>query len=244
MKRSIGCIIVAVGLSGWMGCSRITMLRVEELRQVQARVDSLSARLSANQQQMLKEQKSQGELLRVVRADMQVRFGELAQRVSQIEGGMHESQERLSDIDRKTAEIRERWQEQARIDSVRAAMDRAEEENLFQIAYSDFTAGRHDLALAGFRDFTQRYPESDLVEKARYWSAECHYAQKQYDSAEVAYTGYIKEYPQGAKICPTFYKLGLVYEKKGKAKHKKLVWDKVLEQCPQSEEARAVAGRQ
>jgi len=220
------------------------MLRVEELRQVQARVDSLGAKLDVAQERMYKEQKKQGELLRVIRADMQVRFGELSQRVDAIEGGVHESQERLTDIDRKTAEIRERWQEQARVDSVQAAMDRAEEENLFQIAYRDFSAGRHELALAGFRDLMERYPESSFAEKAQYWVAESHYAQKQYDSAEVEYTGYIKAYPQGEKICPAFYKLGLVYDRQGKAKHKKLVWDKVLERCPQSEEARAVAARQ
>lgn len=235
---------LAVGLLLTQGCTQITLLRVEELRQVQAHVDTLSMRLQASQARLAKGQKNQAELLRVIRADMQVRFSELSQRVSAIEGGVHESQARLTDIDRKTAEIRERWDEKARADSITQAMQRAEEENLYQIAYSDFVSGRHDLARAGFQDLLGRYPETSFADKASYWLAECSYAQKQLDSAKAGYTGYLKAYPEGKKVCAALYKLGLVYERAGKQKHRDALWDKLQAQCPDSEEARAAAGRQ
>ena len=72
------------------GCSQITILRVQELRAVQSRVDTLAYRLAAAQEQLYREQKQQAELMRVVRADMQVRFGELAQRMSEIVGAKWE----------------------------------------------------------------------------------------------------------------------------------------------------------
>ncbi len=230
-------------LAMFSGCSQITLLRVEELRAVQRRVDTLAVVLNATQQQLLKEQKQQTELLRVVRADMQVRFGELAQRMSAVEGNLDESQARLSNIDRKTAEIQQRWDAQARADSVRESMARAEEENLFKIAYSDFASGRFELALAGFRDFTARFPSSTLAPQAAYWSAECRYALKEHDSAQVAFAAYLKAYPEGDKVCAALYKMGLAYEKLGKDKHRTAVWDKLLTQCPQSEEARAAKSR-
>ncbi len=225
------------------GCSHITMLRVEELKQVQAHVDTLAARLDQTQQQVLKSQKRQSELLRVVRADMQVRFGELSQRVSAVEGTIYERQERLTDIDRKTAEIRERWDEKARTDSMKQAMERAEQENLYQIASSDFSSGRFGLAMAGFRDFLTSYPESEWADPATYWVAECHYAQKDLDSAKIAYSAYLKQFPEGEKVCSALYKLGLVFDKTKRAKHRDAVWDKLLSRCPESEEARMVQGR-
>lgn len=236
-------VIVGVAALVLPGCSHITMLRVEELKEVQAHVDTLAARLDQTQQQLLKEQKRQSELLRVVRADMQVRFGELSQRVSAVEGGVYESQERLTDIGRKTAEIRERWDEKARADSMKQAMEKAEEENLFQIASSDFSSGRFGLAMAGFRDFLARYPESEWADQATYWVAECQYAQKDLDSAKVAYSAYLKQFPEGEKVCGALYKLGLVFDKMQRTKHRDTVWDKLLSQCPQSEEARMVQGR-
>ncbi|MBD3239388.1 MAG: outer membrane protein assembly factor BamD [Chitinivibrionales bacterium] len=237
--------IVVVGVAALLfpGCSHITMLRVEELKEVQAHVDTLAMRLDQTQRQLLKEQKRQSELLRVVRADMQVRFGEISQRVSAVEGGVYESQERLTDIDRKTAEIRERWDEKARADSMIQAMEKAEEENLYQIANSDFTSGRFGLAMAGFRDFLVRYPESEWADPATYWVAECHYAQKNLDSAKTAYTEYLKQFPEGQKVCGALYKLGLVFDRTERAKHRDTVWDKLLSQCPESEEARMVQGR-
>jgi len=227
----------------FQGCSSIAVLRTAELRELQARVDTLGTRLFFANQQLYKEQKQQGELLRVVRADMQVRFGELSQRLSGVEGNVNESQARLSNIDRKTAEIQQRWDAQARADSVKESMVRAEEENLFKIAYSDFTSGRFDLALAGFRDFVARYPSSAQTPKAEYWQAECRYALKEYDSAQVAFAAYLKGQPEGEMVCATLYKLGLAYEKLGKEKHRTAVWEKLLSQCPQSEEARSAQSR-
>jgi tol-pal system protein YbgF len=225
------------------GCAHITMLRTEELRQVQAHVDSLNAEIARAHVAIVKNQKRESELLRMIRADMQVRFGELDRRIAALEGGISESQARLSKIDEKTQEIRDRWAEQARIDSAESNARTAEIEKLFQIAYGDFTAGRYDLALGGFEDLITRFPESSAAEEAAYWGAECYYVQKDYAKAELRYLAYVKDYPQGKKVCAALYKLGLLYEKQKKSKHKGMVWDKLKLQCPDSEEAKAAAGR-
>jgi len=49
--------------------------------------------------------------------------------------------------------------------------------------------------LAGFRDFAARYPSSAQTPKAEYWQAECRYASKEYDSAQVAFAAYLKAHP-------------------------------------------------
>jgi TolA-binding protein len=235
-RRLVAAVALVAG-SGF-GCANITVLRVAELKAVEEHVDTLKAQVMEAQE---KATKQQTELLRVIRADMQVRFGELSQRIAAIEGGVNESQARLQDIDKKTGDLRLRLDEKARADSLKQALQKAEEENLFQIAYGDFSAGRYDLALGGFKDLIVRFPSSSQAEAAGYWSAECAYAQKDYDNAEVGYTAYLKNYQNGSKVCATLYKLGLVYDKKQKKQHQKLVWDKLQAQCPKSDEAQAAA---
>ena len=62
-------------------CSSITLIRIQELKQVEAHVDSLKAMVDSEQQALRNEEKSQNELLRLIRADMQVRFEELGQKI-------------------------------------------------------------------------------------------------------------------------------------------------------------------
>lgn len=225
------------------GCTNITMLRTEELRAVSSRVDSLSVQLVEEQGKLARQQKEQTELLRSMRADLQVKLGQLEQRLTALETGVSESQSRLSNIDRKTQEIRERWDERVKADSTMQESKEAETEQFFQIAYGDFAAGRFDLSLNGFTDIVSRYPGTPQAQQALYWQAEVYYAQKAYDKAQNQYVKYIKTYPEGDKVCPALYKLGLVYEKLGKNKSRAMVWEKLVNQCPDSQEARAARSR-
>jgi len=243
MKRffSVACVTVVCLTTG---CTNLTMLRTEELRGIQSRVDSLRAEVARREEKIVKQQDSHTDLLRAIRADMKVKLSEIDKRIGALEANVSESQSRLSQIDRKTREIRDRWEEKAKSDSLMEASQSAEMENLFQIAFADFTAGRYDLALAGFEDLRTRFPESGLAAQSLYWSSECYYVQKMYDEAVAGYIEYIKNYPQEDKICASLYKLGLVYGKQKKSKSRTMVWQKLQAQCPDSEEARAAAAAQ
>ncbi|MBD3318151.1 MAG: tetratricopeptide repeat protein [Chitinivibrionales bacterium] len=225
------------------GCSHITMLRTEELRQVRAHVDSLRNDVVKNQERIVKVQEKQSELLRLIRADQQVRFSELDHSLSTLSRSIYESQHRLSKIDEKTQEITKRWEEKARVDSLSEASRETEINNLFDIAHKDFSAGRYDIAVAGFRDLMERYSDSPRAEDAAYWIAECHYARKKYDTAESMLMEYLKKYPEGEHTCVALFKLGLVYDKQKKSRAQELVWRKVVDQCPDSEEAAAIKAR-
>jgi TolA-binding protein len=224
-------------------CSHITMLRIEELQAVESHVDSLKAELAALQQDIAKEQKKQSELLRLIRADQQVQSNELKRELSNLSSTIYDSQDKLLKIDQKTQEIKRRWEEKAMADSMAVASRNTEIENLFNVAHSDFTAGRYDVALSGFQDIIDRFPGVPQAEGASYWKAECYYAQKSYEEAEKAFIMYIKSYPEGKKICVALFKLGLVYDNTKRVKSRQMVWDKLLSQCPDSEEAKAVKAR-
>jgi TolA-binding protein len=238
-------IILSVGVTLAMltGCSNITMLRIAELKQVEARVDSLRSEMTFLQKQLLEQQRQQGEIVRAIRADQSTRFSELERTISTLVGGITESQDRLSRIDEKTQAIKTRWEEKARADSTSVANKNSEAENLFAVAQQDFAAGRTDAARTTFSDITVKYPESPQAEQATYWIAECYYVQKAWEPAEAAFKNYFKAYGAGSKVCTALYKLGLIYENTKKTKSQDMVWEKLIGQCPDSEEAQSVKAR-
>ena len=218
----------------------MTLLRTRELRAVQSQVDSLRIELTTLQKAMHEEQKNQSEIVRLIRADQQLRFSELDQKVSQINSNLNENQFRLSRIDEQTAEFQKKLEAKLAYDSAASNSRDAEIEKLFQIAMGDFNAGRYDIATSGFKDLFIQFPESPFASEAEYWVAECNYAKRAYKEAERNYISYVKKYPEGSKLCVSLYKLGLAYEKQKKNKSKKMVWKKALEQCPDSPEIQVI----
>jgi tol-pal system protein YbgF len=241
--RTIAVITTIATVSTFIGCSSVTMLRTQELKAVKTSVDSLHNELTSMQNKLFEEQKAHSEMLRLMRADQQVRFNEIDRKVSAIEGNLSENQYRLSKIDEKAAEFQKKFEAKIISDSISGNAKTAEIEKLFQISMNDFNAGRYDIALGGFQDIMTKYPDAILAQDAEYWMAECSYAKKAYIDAEASYIGYIKKYPQGSKMCVSLYKLGLVYDKQNKAKAQSMVWKKLLEQCPDSDEAKVAKSR-
>ena len=243
IKRILLCILACLSINFLMGCSSITLLRIQELKQVEAHVDSLKIELSVLEQEVIKEQKNQSDVLRLMRADQQVRFDELGQKISSLEGSLSENKYKLSQIDKKTQEIQEQWMAKAQNDSQAAKQKNAQVDKLYQIAYGDFNAGRFDLASTGFADFIKQFSDSPLSDEAAYWYAECFYGKREFDKAEEAYSDYLRKYRNGKKVCSALYKLGLVFEAKKQTEKKKMVWQKLLTTCPESEESTIVKNR-
>jgi tol-pal system protein YbgF len=200
-------------------------------------------RLLAEMRAMFEEQKTASEMLRLMRADLLVRFNEIDRKASAIARSTEENTSRLSQMDRKTSEISRRQEQLASAADEAANQRKVQMEQLFGIAMSDFNAGRYDLAVSGFTDFAKQFPEAAQTPDAEYWIAEARFAKKDYETAEKDYMQLIKKYPDGAKSCAVFYKLGLVYEQQEKKKSMDMVWNNLLQRCPNSEEAQAVKSR-
>jgi TolA-binding protein len=229
--------VAAASLCFFSGCSSLTLLRIKELQQVEAHVDSARTDLSAQQAALHQEQKNQDELLRLIRADMQVRFEELSQRFSSLEGSLSESKFKLSQIEKKTQDFQEQWKAKAAADSVASSQKKTQVEKMFQIAYGDFMAGRYDLAANGFNDIMNQFPDASMTDEASYWYAECFYGKKEFEKAEQLYVDYLRKYREGKKVCASLFKMGLLFENKRLMEKRRLVWQKLITGCPDSPEA-------
>ena len=215
----------------------------KDLADAQAKLIEEQTKLLAEQRAMMEEQKTAGEMLRLMRADLIVRFNDLDRKVSAIERNLNESQSRISRLDQKTSEFSRRLEQKLASDEDAVNQRKVQMEMLFGVAMSDFNAGRYDVAVSGFNDFVKQFPDAPQTPEAEYWIAESRFAKKDYDTAEKEYMQLIKKYPDGTKSCAMLYKLGLVYEHLDKKKSMEMVWNNLLQRCPDSEEAQSVKSR-
>ena len=124
-------------------------------------------------------------------------------------------------------------------------------EESFKAAYSDFTKGNYTLAVAEFREFVRRYPDSPNVDSAQYWIGECYFnmgraaaSAGQPERSREALERSVQEfrkvfvnYPNGSQVPTALYKeaLALVELKQPKVAQARLQY--IVDNFPQSEEA-------
>lgn len=230
-------------LTAFNGCSNITLLRIAEIKVVEAKVDSLRVEIADLKGMLENEVAGQSKILRQVRADQKMGFSDVDRKMSALAGNVYESTERLSRIDEKTGQLSKQMEEQAKVDSLNSASQNSETEGIYNIALGDFTAGRYDVARQGFQDLIEQYPGASQAEISLYWVSECLYAEKMYKEAAASYKEYIKTYPEGEKLCVSLFKLGSVYHSVKKDKAAIMIWKKLISQCPDSQPAKAAQAK-
>src|SRR5262245_60323423 len=124
-------------------------------------------------------------------------------------------------------------------------------EDSYKVAYSDFTKGNYTLAIAEFREFIRRFPDSPKADGAQYWIGESYFSMGraaasagQTDRAREALERSVQEfrkvfvnYPGGSQVPTALYKeaLALVELKQPKVAQARLRY--LVDNFPQSEEA-------
>jgi len=108
---------------------------------------------------------------------------------------------------------------------------------VYQAAYGDYQRGNFDLALAGFRDFLDANPGSDLADNAAYWIAESLYSQKKYREAIQQFDAVINGYPNSDRVPAALLKKGYAYVELGQRSQGIVQLQYVLHEHPQAQEA-------
>jgi tol-pal system protein YbgF len=108
---------------------------------------------------------------------------------------------------------------------------------LYDQASQDLTQGRYTLALQGFRDYVQRFPNSDLADNAQYGIGECFFAQAKFDSASTEYGLVEARFPQGDKVPASLWKRALCAEKLNHNDDAHKILQDLVKRYPQSGEA-------
>ena len=230
------------------GCSKITMLRTEELRKVQGEVKAVRTQVADLQKSVDDLNLSQGGLTSKMKADLTATLGELSGQITRLHAEIDETQYRLNQLNAKMDKL-----DQKRVvggASVPGApgntpgvtgemrvVDGLDLENLYNQARDDYIKGKYDLALQGFNKVYDKDASGSWKEQALYWIGECLLKQDKPDKALEAYQRGVKEFPRGNKICQTRFKIGLIFNQKKDREKRDAEWAKLNAECPGSNEA-------
>lgn len=114
---------------------------------------------------------------------------------------------------------------------------------LYDTAYADYTRARYALAIQGFQEYLEAYPNTDLSDNGQYWIGESHYAQKKYRDAVVDFDRLLKDWPKSDKAPAALLKKGYALLELGQKAEAVVQLQYVIHEHPSSEEARLARAR-
>lgn len=115
-----------------------------------------------------------------------------------------------------------------------AARASSGEKSAYDAALAIYDKGKYQEAAGLFTAFLETYPESPLRPNARYWLGECHYSQKQYDQAILAFKDVAGKYPKHPKAAASLLKLGYSYANMGDVENARFYLQMLLDDFPGS----------
>lgn len=111
------------------------------------------------------------------------------------------------------------------------------DQQLYDQALDLFKIGKYQQAYDLFSDYSAKYPSSSLTVKARFWSADAMFKQKEYALSILEYQNVIADYPRHAKAPAALLKQGLAFEALQDDDTARIVYNKIVSDYPGSEQA-------
>jgi len=185
--------------------------------------------------------------VQTTRASSDSRLTEVVQRLEVLEGKLEASDVRFTQLSQKVDTVKHKL---TSADSARfaagAAVDStggADPEAMYQAAYSDYLAGRFDLARAAFAEYLRRYPDTEVSDNAQYWIGECLYATGDFAGAIAEFERVSQKHPKGDKVPAALLKTGVAYSRLRNMDEAKRYYQKVIQRFPKTDEARLARER-
>ena len=111
-------------------------------------------------------------------------------------------------------------------------------DTLYQSGLDALKAGDPQKARDHFSKFLELFPKHELTANARYWLGETYYHEKKYDQAILEFQEVIKNFPGKEKVPAAMLKQAMAFKELGDQKSARYVYKKLIEDSPQTEEAR------
>ncbi|NJN68969.1 MAG: tol-pal system protein YbgF [Nitrospira sp.] len=108
---------------------------------------------------------------------------------------------------------------------------------LYDRVMDEFKHRDYAAAMAGFQLFIELHSQSALAANAQYWVGECQYRMGRYREALKSFYDVVSNYPLSPKVAASTLKLGQTYTKLRDPEKARLMFDRVVEQYPDSSEA-------
>ena len=164
---------------------------------------------------------------------------------SAVEGVREELQNlsvKLDDTNTRISALQAKTEEnQLKIKSLRtlptATGAEVEPDQAYSAAYNDFLMGNYDLAIAGFQDFLNTYPDSEYADNAIYYLGTCYSEQGRQEQAIQTFDQVINLYPKGDKSPVAYFKKALAYRQLERNTEAIDAFKRLMTTYPDSQEA-------
>lgn len=252
--RQWAIVLVALGLTGCMSSGDIELLH-REITDVSRQVENLGKQSTGKEDldQMSRRLAEQSGQVLKSNADIQVELRKLRDEIQSLQAELESTSQRLAALSNELAAAREQGAltqppasmppEQPGAAAPAATPRGNEPSQLYNAAYEDYLRGNFDMAIQGFREFSKRYPTTDLADNALYWVGESYYSKKQFREAIEAFTELLNTYKSSDKAAAALLKKGLAYQESGDRSQAVINLQYVLYEHPGSKEAELARAR-
>ena len=158
-------------------------------------------------------------------ADMQVGLQALSRQIDQLQANLEDTNYRLAQLSQQIASTNQELQAfrtsnlspvsstsptpQARVS------EPSDPQAMYQTAYSDYLRGNYDMAILGFRQYLETFPNTELADNATYWIGESYFSQGKHDQAIREFDHILTAYPRSDKTASAMLKKGYSFLESG-----------------------------
>jgi tol-pal system protein YbgF len=108
---------------------------------------------------------------------------------------------------------------------------------LLQAGRDQLLKGGNASARAAFSELIAKYPRSDLVPEAMFYTAQAYAAERNADAADAEYASLIAKYPTSPRVPTAMYKRALQLQASKKTAEAKRMFQDIIKRYPRSDEA-------
>ena len=108
---------------------------------------------------------------------------------------------------------------------------------LLQAGRDQLLKGGNASARAAFAELISKYPRSDLVPEAMFYTAQAYAAERNAEAADAQYASLIAKYPTSPRVPTAMYKRALQLQASKKTAEAKRLFQDIIKRYPRSDEA-------
>lgn len=234
--------------------SQIQEVQKSTSGQLSARIGATEGALSSLEKELRKKQADITAEITSIRSDFQIltgRFEEIRyaiqktaqeDKLSKEDVGLRykEIAQRLEDLQKRVASL-EQTSVLLRQEKEQNIKDKTGEtpgfEDVYKDAYEAYQKGDYKAAREKFQRYLEAFPNSKYSENAQYWVGESYYREKNYERSIVEFDDVVKKHPDGSKAPAALFKQGMAFSSLGDKKNARMIFKKVVERYPKSEQA-------